>query len=101
MGVTAKDVKELREATGAGLMDCKKALTETNGDSDEAVKWLREKNLASSSKREGRTASEGAGTSYIHMGGKVGVLVEVNCETDFVARNSQFKEFVKWLAGRE
>lgn len=95
MGVTAKDVKKLREATGAGMMDCKKALQETNGDFDGAVKWLREKGIASASKREGRAASEGAVTSYIHMGGKIGVLVEANCETDFVARCDDFKEFCK------
>ncbi len=95
MAVTAKDVKKLRESTGAGMMDCKKALQETNGDFDEAVKWLREKNLASASKREGRAASEGAVTSYIHMGGKIGVLVEVNCETDFVARCDEFQGFCK------
>jgi len=93
--VTAKDVKRLREATGAGMMDCKKALQETNGDFDEGVKWLREKGIASAAKREGRAASEGAVTSYIHMGGKIGVLVEVNCETDFVARCDDFKEFCK------
>ena len=95
MGVTAKDVKKLREATGAGMMDCKKALQETEGNFDAAVKWLREKGIASAAKREGRMASEGAVTSYIHMGGKIGVLVEVNCETDFVARCDEFREFCK------
>lgn len=95
MSFTAKDVKALRELTGAGMMDCKKALTECNGDMEAAKTWLREKGMASASKRAGRTASEGAVCSYIHMGGKIGVLVEINCETDFVARGDLFQEFGK------
>lgn len=95
MSFTAKEVKALRDATGAGMMDCKKALTENNGDMDEAQKWLREKNLASAAKRAGRDASEGAIVSYIHLGGKVGVLVEVNCETDFVAKTDNFQQLCK------
>ena len=95
MGVTAKDVKELREATGAGMMDCKKALQECGGDFDKASNWLREKGIASAAKRQDREAKEGAIASYIHMGGKIGVLVEVNCETDFVARGEHFQEFCK------
>lgn len=93
--ITAASVKALREATGAGMMDCKKALTETGGDFDKAVTWLREKGMASAAKRASRAASEGAVTSYIHMGGKVGVLVEINCETDFVARCDDFQSFCK------
>lgn len=95
MAFTAQDVKNLREMTGAGMMDCKKALTETNGDMDKAVTWLREKGMADAAKRSDRTAKEGAVTSYIHMGGKIGVLVEVNCETDFVARGEAFQAFCK------
>ncbi|HOD50790.1 MAG TPA: translation elongation factor Ts [Candidatus Hydrogenedentes bacterium] len=95
MGVTAKDVKELREATGAGMMDCKKALQECDGDFDKAANWLREKGIASAAKRQDREAKEGSVASYIHMGGKIGVLVEVNCETDFVARGELFQEFCK------
>ncbi|MFO7973046.1 MAG: translation elongation factor Ts [Candidatus Hydrogenedentota bacterium] len=95
MAVTAKEVKELREATGAGMMDCKKALQECNGDFDKAANWLREKGIASAAKRQDREAKEGAVASYIHMGGKIGVLVEVNCETDFVARGAPFQEFCK------
>lgn len=95
MSISAGDVKALREKTGAGMMDCKSALTETNGDVDAAVTWLREKGIASAAKRAGRTASEGAVASYIHMGGKIGVLVEVNCETDFVARGELFQTFSK------
>ena len=96
--ITASQVKELREKTGAGMMDCKKALTETNGDMDKAIAFLREKGLAAATKKSGRIASEGAVGSYIHMGGKIGVLVEVNCETDFVAENDAFQTFVKDLA---
>lgn len=92
---TAKDVKDLRDQTGAGMMDCKKALMETGGNVEQAVTWLREKGIASAAKRAGRVASEGAVSSYIHMGGKIGVLVEINCETDFVARCDDFQEFVK------
>ncbi|MBQ8136226.1 MAG: translation elongation factor Ts [Clostridia bacterium] len=92
MAVTAAMVKELRERTQAGMMDCKKALTETDGDMEKAVAYLREKGLAAAAKKAGRVASEGAVESYIHMGGKIGVLVEVNCETDFVAKTDTFKE---------
>ena len=92
---TAKDVSTLRELTNAGMMDCKKALTECNGDMDASVKWLRERGIASSSKRAARVASEGAVTSYIHMGGKIGVMAEINCETDFAARSEPFQVFCK------
>ena len=95
MAITAAQVKELRDATGAGMMDCKHALQERNGDFDEAVKYLREKGIAKAAKRADKVASEGAVASYIHMGGKLGVLVEVICETDFVARGDDFKTFVK------
>ena len=84
--VSAKLVKELRDKTGAGMMDCKKALAATEGDANKAVEWLRQKGIASAEKKSGRTAAEGAIGSYIHTGARVGVLVEVNCETDFVAR---------------
>ncbi|KGF10907.1 Elongation factor Ts [Urinicoccus massiliensis] len=97
MAVTAKMVKELREQTGAGMMDCKKVLTETNGDIDKAVDLLREKGLASVAKKAGRIASEGLVDSYIHAG-RIGVLIEVNSETDFVAKNEEFKSFVKDMA---
>lgn len=97
MQITSDMVKSLREATGAGMMDCKAALKETSGSFDEAVKWLREKGMASAAKREDRAANQGAVASYIHMGGKIGVLVEVNCETDFVARTDQFQEFCRNL----
>ena len=96
--VTAQQVKELRETTGAGMMDCKKALVETNGDMDKAVDFLREKGLAATNKKAGRVAAEGIVEAYIHMGGKIGVLVEINCETDFVAKNEGFKNFVKDVA---
>ena len=95
MAISANDVKSLREATGAGMMDCKKALNETGGDFEKAVVWLREKGMASAAKRADRTASEGAVTSYIHMGGRIGVLAEINCETDFVARGDAFQELCK------
>jgi elongation factor Ts len=95
---TAKDVQELRQRTGAGMMDCKKALEETGGDTEKAVELLRAKGIAKAEKRAGRAASEGQIASYIHHNGKVGVLVEVNCETDFVARNPEFKELVKEIA---
>ncbi len=98
MEISAKDVKALRERTGAGMMDCKAALTEAGGDMDKAVEILRVKGQASAAKRSGRVASEGAVASYIHAGGKIGVLVEVNCETDFVARNEDFQEFVRDVA---
>lgn len=93
--ITAAMVQELRKITGAGMMDCKKALTEANGDMDKAKTILREKGLADAAKKAGRIAAEGIVDSYIHLGGKIGVLVEVNCETDFVARNEEFKTFVK------
>jgi len=95
MEITAKNVKDLRDATNAGMMDCKKALAETDGDFEKAVQWLREKGMASAAKRADRTASEGAVVSYIHMGGKIGVLAEINCETDFVARCDEFQSFCK------
>ena len=98
MAITAAMVKELREMTGAGMMDCKKALGETNGDMDKAVDYLREKGIAKAAKKAGRIAAEGIVDSYIHMGGKVGVLLEVNCETDFVARGDQFKSLVHDIA---
>ncbi|QSV44792.1 translation elongation factor Ts [Geobacter benzoatilyticus] len=98
MGITAAQVNELRKATGAGLMDCKKALAETDGDHEKAIDYLRKKGLAAASKKAGRVASEGMVGSYIHAGGKIGVLVEVNCETDFVARNENFQVFVKDIA---
>ena len=98
MEITAKMVKELREATGAGMMDCKKALKESDGDMDKAGDYLRKKGIASASKKEGRATSQGIVGSYIHMGGKVGVLVEIACETDFVARTDDFQEFVHNVA---
>ncbi|MGL6015281.1 MAG: translation elongation factor Ts [Selenomonadaceae bacterium] len=96
--ITAAMVKELRETTGAGMMDCKKALVHTEGDKDKAVDFLREKGLAAAAKKAGRVAAEGVVTSYIHAGGKIGVLVEVNCETDFVANTDEFKEFAREIA---
>ena len=96
--ISAKLVKELRDMTGAGMMDCKKALNETNGDKDKAVEWLRQKGIASAEKKAGRAAAEGAIGSYIHTGARVGVLVEVNCETDFVARGEIFQELVRNVA---
>ena len=95
---TAQDVNKLRQATGVGMMDCKKALTATNGDFDKAVVYLREKGMAAAAKKADRIAAEGAVTSYIHMGGKIGVLVEVNCETDFVARSDNFQILCKDIA---
>ena len=91
-------VKKLREKTGAGMMNCKKALQETNGDFDEAIKTLRQKGLASADKKVNRKVIEGLVNSYIHTGGKIGVLVEVNCETDFVARREEFQELIKNIA---
>jgi elongation factor Ts len=96
--VSAQDVKALRERTGAGMMDCKAALQEAGGDVDKAIEILRVKGQASAAKRGERTASEGVVSSYIHAPGKIGVLVEVNCETDFVARNSEFQEFAREVA---
>jgi elongation factor Ts len=98
MAITADQVKQLREKTGAGMMECKAALTESAGDQEKAVELLRKKGLASAAKRSGRATSNGVVGSYIHMGGKVGVLVEVNCETDFVARTEDFQTLVKELA---
>ena len=98
VSITAAQVNELRKATGAGLMDCKKALMETGGDQEKAVDYLRKKGLAAAAKKSGRVASEGLVGSYIHAGGKIGVLVEVNCETDFVAKNENFQAFVKDIA---
>jgi elongation factor Ts len=96
--IDAKMVMQLREKTGAGIMDCKEALTECNGDMDSAVDFLRKKGLATAAKRAGRAMTEGVIQSYIHMDGKLGVLVEVNCETDFVAKNDDFNAFAKNLA---
>ncbi|MDB9528941.1 translation elongation factor Ts [Oscillatoria sp. CS-180] len=96
--ISAKLVKELREKTGAGMMDCKKALTETNGDLEKAIEWLRQKGIASAAKKEGRVAAEGLVHSYIHTGGRVGVLVEINCETDFVAKGDDFKGLAQDVA---
>jgi len=98
MAITAQMVKELRERTSAPMMDCKNALTETQGDMEKAVDFLRKKGLAAAAKKAGRIAAEGAVGSYIHGGGKLGVLVEVNCETDFVARTDEFQELVRDIA---
>jgi elongation factor Ts len=98
MTVTAQMVKELRQKTGVGMMDCKNALVEKDGDLDAAIQYLREKGMADAAKRAGRAATEGLVGSYVHTGGKIGVLVEVNCETDFVARTDQFKELARNLA---
>jgi elongation factor Ts len=97
MAITAEMVKELREKTGAGVMDCKKALGESEGDLEKAIDYLRQKGLSDAAKRTGRTASEGSVGSYIHPGGKIGVLLEVNCESDFVARTEEFQTLVKDL----
>jgi elongation factor Ts len=96
--ISAEKVKQLRDQTGAGMMDCKAALQESGGDFEEAVTILRKKGIASAAKKAGRTASEGLITSYIHPGNKVGVLVEVNCETDFVARTKEFQDFAHDVA---
>src|ERR671926_1210332 len=96
--ITAAAVKALREKTGAGMMECKSALTEASGNEEQAIEILRKRGLASAKKKEGRIAAEGAVGSYIHMGGKVGVLVEINCETDFVARGEEFQQLVKDIA---
>lgn len=96
--ITPQLVKELRERTGAGMMDCKRALTETEGDLDKAIQYLREKGLASAAKKAGRIASEGLVEAYIHGEGRIGVLIEVNCETDFVAKTDEFKDLVRELA---
>jgi elongation factor Ts len=98
MAITAQMVKELRTKTGVGMMDCKKALIEKDGDLEAAAQYLREKGMADAAKRAGRAATEGVVGQYVHTGGKIGVLVEVNCETDFVARTDQFQELVKNIA---
>jgi len=98
MDVNANLVRELRDKTGAGVMDCKRALAEAQGDLDKAAVWLREKGISQAAKRAGRTASEGSVGSYIHAGGKLGVLVEVNCESDFVAKTPEFQTLVKEIA---
>jgi len=98
MAVSASAVKELRERTGAGMLDCKKALDETNGDIDKAIALLREKGLAAAANKAGRVATEGVVESYIHGGGRIGVIVEINCETDFVAKTDQFREFARDIA---
>src|SRR5437868_8351164 len=103
--ITAAMVKELRERTMAGMADCKKALEETGGDNEKAAEWLRKKGITKAGQAQGRVATEGAVLSYIHMGGKIGVLLEVNCQTDFVARTDDFKNFCKdvamHIAGRD
>jgi len=96
--ISASLVKDLRERTGAGMMDCKKALVENASDLEKAIEWLRQKGMAKAAKKAGRVATEGAVHSYIHAGGKIGVLVEVNCETDFAARNENFQNLVKDIA---
>jgi elongation factor Ts len=98
MGISAKEVKELRDRTGAGMMDCKSALEEANGDMEGAIDILRARGAAKAAKRAAREATDGAVGSYIHMGGKIGVLVEVNCETDFVAKTDQFQQLVRDIA---
>ncbi len=98
MAISAKQVKELRERTGAGMMDCKKALVENDGDMDKAIEYLQKKSLASVAKRADKVAAEGQVGSYIHTGGRIGVLVEINCETDFVGRGDQFQALVKDVA---
>jgi len=98
MATTAKDVAALRERTGAGMMDCKKALDETNGDVDKAVELLRSKGAAKADKRAGRQTKEGMIANYIHHNGKIAVLVELNCETDFVARTEDFQQLGRWIA---
>lgn len=96
--ITAAMVKDLRETTGAGMMDCKKALVAVDGNKEKAIDWLREKGMAAAAKKDGRVAAEGACVSYIHAGGKIGVLVEVNCETDFVAKTEDFLGFARDIA---
>lgn len=98
MAVSASAVKELRERTGAGMLDCKKALDETNNDIEKAIAFLREKGLAAAANKAGRIATEGVVESYIHAGGRIGVLVEINCETDFVAKTEQFRDFARDIA---
>ena len=96
--ITAAMVKQLREKTGSGMMDCKKALTENDGDMDKAIDFLRKKGLATAAKRAGRATTEGVVQPYVHTGGKLGVMVEINCETDFVAKSDDFQEFAKNVA---
>jgi elongation factor Ts len=98
MEVSANTVKELREKTGAGMMDCKKALAETGGNMDKAIDYLRQKGLAAAAKKADRTATDGSVAAYVHPGGKIGVLVEINCETDFVARTAEFQGLLKDIA---
>lgn len=98
MGISAQQVKELREKTGAGMMDCKKALQEVGGDLEKAAVYLREQGIAKAASKEGRATAEGVIATYVHAGDKLGVMVEVNCETDFVARTDQFREFTKNIA---
>lgn len=98
MEVSASAVKELREKTGAGMMDCKKALAETGGDVSKAIDYLRQKGLAAAAKKADRVAADGAVGAYVHPGGKIGVLVEINCETDFVARTAEFQALLKDIA---
>ena len=98
MSISATDVRDLREKTGAGMMDCKKALEENGGNFDKAVDWLRAKGLSKAAKKAGRVAAEGMVSSYIHAGGRIGVLLEVNSETDFVARNEEFQNFCRDVA---
>jgi len=96
--VTATDIKTLRQRTGAGMLDCKKALNESEGDVEQAIDWLREKGISKAAKKSSRVASEGVVECYVHAGGKIGVMVEVNCETDFVALNDDFKELARDIA---
>lgn len=96
--ISAATVQDLRQRTGAGMMDCKKALLETQGDVEKAIEFLRKKGISSADKKAGREAKQGMVTSYIHGGGRIGVLLEINCETDFVARNDDFQEFAKDVA---
>ncbi len=98
MAFTAKDVQELRARTSAGMMDCKKALVECDGNMDKAAEYLREKGIATAAKKQGRVASQGIVDTYLHMGGKIGVMVEINCETDFVAKTDAFKNFAHDIA---
>ena len=98
MDITAKMVKDLRERTGAGMMDCKKALAESNGDEEKAIEYLRVKGLSKAARKSGRKTAEGLVVSYIHPGSRIGVLVEINCETDFVARTDEFQDFARNVA---
>ena len=98
MAISADLVKQLREKTGVGIMDCKKALQETSGDMEKALEWLRKKGIASAQKRVGRETKEGVIDAYIHPGNRLGVMIEVNCETDFVAKNAEFQQFIRNMA---